>query len=535
MKQTKRKIILLLFIAHCTLQITAAQPMQEWISVYPYSGNSSLTMCIDSSGNVYSSGYDEVAPYGFVTIKYNSNGQQIWARRFVGGMNFIARPIAMGCDPQGNVYVAAYDESMILVKYSPSGVQQWFRRYPANYLSDMVITKYGFPVITGTVINGAPTRNDCVTVKYNPAGDTLWSAVYNSPSNNFDWSVAMDISLTSEICITGYSSNLGNTEIEFLSVKYDSNGIYQWAKTYGNINSLDEAKDVGFDKFGNIFVTGLIDIDLPRFATIKYNPNGIEEWAHIFHHQENREEYPSKLKISPDGCPVITGGAFSMDSLPRTKILTIKYNSSGNLLWNNLITWFAPGGPPPRDIFIDRLGDCYVIGTKEIFIQPTSNFELLVRKYDVNGNYKWDIIYSGPNNRAGGENLIINNNLDVFINGHQAVGSNANFVTMKYSQPIGLNPVTNEIPKEFKLFQNYPNPFNPSTTINYHVSQNNSLIELTVYDLTGKEIRKLVDKKQSIGIYQINFSAENLSSGIYFYKLNINGKILDTKKMILVK
>lgn len=509
------------------------QLAQEWISVYPYSGNSSLTMCIDSSGNVYSSGYDEVAPYGFVTIKYNSSGQQIWARRFVGGMNFVARPVTMGCDPQGNIYVAAYDESMILIKYNTSGIQQWFRRYPANYLSDMVITKYGFPVITGTVINGVPTRNDCVTVKYNPNGDTVWSAVYNSPANNFDWSEAMDISLDGEICITGYSSNLGNTEVEFLTIKYDSNGTQQWVRTYGNPNSWDEAKDVGFDKFGKIFVTGLIDINLPRFATIKYNSNGMVEWSHVFHHQENREEYPSKIKIAPDGSPVITGGAFSIDSLPRTKILTIKYDTSGNLLWNNLVTWLAPGGAPPRDVFIDRLGDCYVIGTREIFIQPTSNFELLVRKYDVSGNFIWDIIYSGPYKRASGMNIIVDNDFNIIINGHKANGQNTNFIIMKYSQPIGINPVSNEIPVDFKLFQNYPNPFNPITTILFEIPEKAN-IKLLLYDVTGRLIELFVDKEMNAGQYVINFNGSKYSSGIYLYRL-ITENYNETKKMVLIK
>lgn len=512
-----------------------SQPTQEWISVYPNSGNSSLVMCIDSSGNVYSSGYDEVAPYGFVTIKYSSSGQQLWARRFVGGMNFIARPVTMGCDPQGNIYVAAYDESMILVKYSPSGVQQWFRRYPANYLSDMVITKYGFPVITGTVINGAPTRNDCVTVKYNPSGDTLWSAVYNSPANNFDWSVAMDISLTSEICITGYSSNLGNTEIDFLTVKYDSNGIYQWVRTYGNVNSWDEAKDVGFDKNGNIYIAGgLGDFNISRYCIIKYNTIGSEEWARVYHNSENIAEYPSHLKIDGLSNVVITGSAFSIDSLPRRKFLTIKYNSLGNLQWNKQVVWQDGISPPPSNMQIDIQNNIYIIGISTIDFN-TNKYGLYAIKYYLNGMVSWEISYNGPFNNASGKNIIVDKNLEVLMNGHQANGQNTNFITMKYSQPIGINPVTNEIPKDFKLFQNYPNPFNPSTIINYQVSQNNSLIELTMYDLTGRAVKELVSQKQNIGVYQVNFNAENLSSGIYFYKLTVNGKIIDTKKMILVK
>lgn len=530
--KNKILIVLILTVIQNYTFITYSQPMQEWISVYPNSGNSSLTMCIDSSGNVYSSGNDGIAPYGFVTIKYNSNGQQIWARRFVGGMNFIARPLAMGCDPQGNIYVAAYDESMILVKYSTSGVQQWFRRYPANYLSDMVITKYGFPVITGTVINGAPTRNDCVTVKYNPNGDTLWSAIYNSPANNFDWSVAMDISLTSEICITGYSSNLGNTEIEFLTIKYDSNGVQQWVRTYGNSNSWDEAKDVGFDKDNNIFIFGFINANLPNYCLIKYNSVGNLEWNRIYHHIDNRWENPQKLKIDNFNNIILTGtGVNNIGS--SNNILTVKYDNAGNFYWSKRYNNPSALLNNSECLSLDTINNIYITGIRDYFPQNVRDF--VTFKYDSNGNFMWEIIYTGPDSISSGQNILLDKNYNIYVNGQQAVGSNANFVTMKYAQLIGINPITNEIPKEYKLFQNYPNPFNPSTTINYHVSQNNSFIEFTVYDLMGKEIRKLVDQKQSIGVYQINFSAENLSSGIYFYKLTVNGKLIDTKKMILVK
>lgn len=518
-----------------------AQPTQEWISFYEYSSNSSLTMCIDSSGNVFTSGNDGIPPYGFVTIKYNSSGQKIWERRFVGGMNFIARPVSIGCDQQGNIYIAAYDESMILIKYNSLGVQQWFRRYPANYLSDMVITKHGFPIITGTVINGAPTRNDCVTVKYNHIGDTLWSAIYNSPSNNWDWSVAMDISMIGEVCITGYSGNSGNTEVDFLTVKYDSNGVQQWVRNYGNPNSWDEAKDVSFDQFGNVYVAGLLNINLPRFSTIKYSSGGIQEWVEEFHHPENREEYPSKIKIDPFGNPIITGGAFSIDSLPRIKFLTVKYNSSGIIQWSNLISWWAPSGPPPRNLFIDNLGNSFVIGTRENFTISNSTFELLVRKYDPEGVFQWDIIYNGPNYSASGHNIIINKFFDIYLNGHQADSAGANFITIKYSQPIGIEPISNEIPINFTMFQNYPNPFNPNTTIKFDIPKSAN-VTIKIYDILGKVVSVLAKSEfKNAGSYKVTWDASSFSSGIYFYRIEVRqtgsstGNFTATKKMVLLK
>jgi photosystem II stability/assembly factor-like uncharacterized protein len=98
----------------------------------------------------------------------------------------------------------------------------------------------------------------------------------------------------------------------------------------------------------------------------------------------------------------------------------------------------------------------------------------------------------------------------------------------------GIKQISGNIPKEFKLYQNYPNPFNPKTRIRYHVPKS-TYINLIVYDITGKKIIDLVNRKQTAGTYETDFSGAGYSSGIYFYSLLIDGAINETKKMILVK
>jgi hypothetical protein len=90
-----------------------------------------------------------------------------------------------------------------------------------------------------------------------------------------------------------------------------------------------------------------------------------------------------------------------------------------------------------------------------------------------------------------------------------------------------------EIPKKFDLMQNYPNPFNPTTTIAYQLTKSGH-VQLTIYDLLGKEIQTLVNKVQNQGKYQILFDAGNLVSGVYLYRLQIEGAVV-TKKMIVMK
>jgi len=96
---------------------------------------------------------------------------------------------------------------------------------------------------------------------------------------------------------------------------------------------------------------------------------------------------------------------------------------------------------------------------------------------------------------------------------------------------IGIDNETN--PQNFHLSQNYPNPFNPETVISYQLSMN-SVVKLTVYDIMGREIETLVNQKQSPGVYSVNFNAQHLASGIYFYRLEIED-FIQQKKMLLIK
>jgi hypothetical protein len=96
---------------------------------------------------------------------------------------------------------------------------------------------------------------------------------------------------------------------------------------------------------------------------------------------------------------------------------------------------------------------------------------------------------------------------------------------------------TNQIPLTFNLEQNYPNPFNPSTKISWQ-SPIGSHQTLKVYDMLGNEVMTLIDEYREAGNYEIDFnpasSIKDLSSGIYFYRLNV-GSFVESKKMTLVK
>jgi predicted acyl esterase len=90
--------------------------------------------------------------------------------------------------------------------------------------------------------------------------------------------------------------------------------------------------------------------------------------------------------------------------------------------------------------------------------------------------------------------------------------------------------------KDFSLLQNYPNPFNPSTRINYDLPENGK-VKLTIYNILGIEIKTLVSEFKSAGRYSVEFDGSNLASGIYFYKIQVEGgnSYTAVKKMVLIK
>ena len=90
-----------------------------------------------------------------------------------------------------------------------------------------------------------------------------------------------------------------------------------------------------------------------------------------------------------------------------------------------------------------------------------------------------------------------------------------------------------EYPKEFTLEQNYPNPFNPSTVISFQLPVS-SQVTLKVYDILGREVSVLITEAKSSGEYKVEFNANSLSSGIYFYRLQTE-RYSSTKKLILIK
>lgn len=180
----------------------------------------------------------------------------------------------------------------------------------------------------------------------------------------------------------------------------------------------------------------------------------------------------------------------------------------------------------PQNVLTYNLRIGTTPGGHEI-LAPNSNLQTGYRRCPINGNQGflnfWNLKKLPPGTYYWNVQAVDNGYLaSVFAN-------EQSFIVTSTGE------ILENIPKSFNLYQNYPNPFNSSTTIKFLLNVD-GVISLKIYNIFGQEILKLIDnKKLNAGEYSIDFSGENISSGIYLYTLFFDNKQFSSRKMILLK
>lgn len=202
------------------------------------------------------------------------------------------------------------------------------------------------------------------------------------------------------------------------------------------------------------------------------------------------------------------------------------------------ITWTAgpnapvklsrPGGTAYSNLFFVVGGDTNGTAVK--------NDKVYV--YNLNSNSWLTPILSNPHPMSNYFSAItskcFNDTVKIFQPGGYTTVSNNSFDVIGCGGVITGNVNnTTVIPDKYLLGQNYPNPFNPVTKINFTIPKSGFVI-LKVYDMLGREVANLINADKQAGTYIVDFNASSLSSGVYFYKLEVNG-FVDIKKMTLLK
>jgi photosystem II stability/assembly factor-like uncharacterized protein len=192
---------------------------------------------------------------------------------------------------------------------------------------------------------------------------------------------------------------------------------------------------------------------------------------------------------------------------------TVKKTTDGGNNWNSLVTPFSSAFYYSLD-FSDTLNGIL-----------TSDIGVVHKTTD--GGQSW-MIFSTNAEGAIYTSYMVSPGI-IFVGGYSAG-------ILKYSSGIiGITEWRNTLPKEYKLYQNYPNPFNPSTIIKFDIPKA-GYVTLKVYDITGREVSTIIHNLQlNRGTVNQTFDGSNISSGVYLYSLFINGNLVDTKKMVMVK
>jgi len=399
-------VILTIFLSiSAGYNLIYAQVGPEWVQRYNGTGNNygiATDLAVDGSGNVYVTGqsHNFGTANDYVTIKYNSNGDSLWVRRYNGLGNGEDGASSIAVDGSGNVYVTGSSQrywfqgssNYATIKYNSNGVQQWVRLYGDSYggANSIAIDGSGNVYVTGYSDNFG-TALDYVTIKYDSNGVQKWVRIYNGPGNRTDWAHCIAVDGSGNVYVTGYSS-VEALQYEYATIKYNSNGDTLWVQRYNGRpdNSSSHGQSIAVDGSGNVYVTG-------SPATIKYNSNGDSLWVQRYYGGID-------LALDSSGNVYISG------------VATIKFNSSGVQQWSQINNGFGA-----ISLVVD--------GSENVYVS-SGNGDYITVKYDSNGDSLWGQRYNGPGNSSDFPySLAVDGSGNVYVTGH----GGGVYTTIKYS------------------------------------------------------------------------------------------------------
>jgi len=417
---------------------------QAWVAEYTGVFDDEPTaMAVDDSGNVYVTGYSGAPDYYFyVTVKYDTFGHEEWVATY-SQPNGIGAAAAIALDRSGNVYVtggmgtfAVGNSDYVTVKYNSSGQQQWVARYNGPGNSNDRATAIAVDVSGNVYVTGASGDSfaDYATIKYDSSGQQLWVVRYNGPGNARDNAVAIAVDTSGNVYVTGSSAGSG-TGTDYATIKYDNSGQQQWVARYnGPGTGGNQPAGMAIDGSGNVYVTGTSwgsrGISISQYATIKYNNSGEQLWVAVYDGPGNGSS-ATAIRIDDSGNVYVTGESLGLDSI--SDYATIKYNSAGQQQW---VSRYHPPenlGATATAIAVNRSGDIYVTGTSWI----SSGADYATIKYNSAGQEQWVARYDGPQGFEDYATVLgLDRSGNIYVTGasHQdAVQYDWDFATIKYT------------------------------------------------------------------------------------------------------
>ncbi|MBK8846328.1 MAG: SBBP repeat-containing protein [Bacteroidetes bacterium] len=404
-----------------------------WKNVYDGAGNGpdeALAIAIDAS-NVYITGYQKGAGTGndFITIKYDLNGSIVWTVAYNYLANESDQSNSITTDNNGNVYITGQsdidpsvnsNEDYVTIKYNSAGQQQWEKRKngfgngtdrPVKVLTDNSNNVY----VTGRSNNGQ--NDDYMTIKYNDAGQEQWVKLFDRNDNDRATDMVVD-KTWGDVIVTGRSDNGSN--FDYGTVKYNTLGTQQWQAIHDYLDD-DRATHVALDGQGNVFVTGQSDFDPSaginfNITTVVYNNTGVFQWNITYAGAAGNDEVP--MGIVPTGFAecVITGYT---DTDPTASIVndmvTQRYDAAGNVMWTQTYNHTGTSNDQVGAATRDPNGNIVVVG----FTETAPNMDALALWYDMAGNNTHLASYNGSGDNLDNALAMVTNTAgEVFLAGY---------------------------------------------------------------------------------------------------------------------
>jgi hypothetical protein len=469
--------------------------------------------------------------------------QLIWQR--VVDTGTVDRAVGVVTDRQGNIIIVGTtvpgeiepndNGDILTIKYNPQGDTIWTRRF--DNASDGNSSDRAFAVAMDAQDNifvaGSIWHNfdgwPCCIVKYTSNGDLCWVKKLNNDTVTVT-PISLVIDSKGNLVVTGRTNYL-----DYQTVKYDSNGSVLWMRIYDG-GYEDYAQDITIDDSDNVIVTGYSDSNINwDWCTIKYSPKGDIIWVKRF--DVSRDDWAHGVATDGEGNIIVCGEIHRGNG--HTGVL-VKYTPQGDTLWTKTFVdtlQFAEVGKFV-DVTTDSRGNIYLVGD---YARWDTSGKLWVDYYIAKCTPLGDTVWTtrcgaGWENRASG--ITLDRWSNIIVTGTKSPYPGGPSYEIDYqSMKIGniIDAVYDERThlKDFYLSQNYPNPFNPSTTIVYGVSKS-GMVRLVVFDMLGRKVAELVNEFQSEGEHRAYFNGTTLPSGVYFARLDFEGKQFN-RRLVLMK
>ncbi len=400
-----------------------------WTRVYNNGEYEELkAMTIDKDGYIILAG--ECDNLDIAVTKFSSSGQLQWARKFYGAQLYADYVNSITTDLNGNVYAAGksrvsqYGDQFTVVKYSPDGTQKWVKSYGVQLFDNydeakaIVTDKNGFVYVTGTSFsrfNGLSL--DFFTVKLDTSGNQLWYALHNHATNGNDDAKSIAVDSSGNVIVCG-ESRTANGTIDYCIVKYNASGTKQWDRYYnGTGNGGDHAYDIAADAAGSVYVTGQSNGGSAGddIATLKYNSSGTLLWTQRFNGTANGADAGTCIEIDHGGSSYVSGFTKTAGSGYNSILIKYKNDASGTLAWS------MQDGMNNTDIFENAAAIKLNPAKTRIYLTGTwanneGNSTRFEAKYDTSGNriYRSDVMYLIPNAKISATGIAVDINENVY-------------------------------------------------------------------------------------------------------------------------